>query len=155
MATNKLWIATPYFVPDEQFVSALQLAALRGVDVRVLVPGLTDNRMVQISGWSFVEELEKVGIKTYRYTNGFMHQKVMLIDDFYCTIGTANFDNRSFRLNFEITMGFADAEFAARVRKMLEGDFASATEVNSQEFKAGGFWSQFAMRSARLMAPIQ
>ena len=155
LATNKLWIATPYFVPDEQFVSALQLAALRGVDVRILVPGLTDNKMVQISGWSFLEDLEKVGIKTFRYTNGFMHQKVMLVDDRYCTIGTANFDNRSFRLNFEITMGFADAEFAGRVSKMLEADFGNAVEVRAVEFAKGGFWSQFAMRCARLMAPIQ
>jgi cardiolipin synthase len=128
---------------------------LRGVDVRILVPGLTDNKMVQISGWSFLEDLEKVGIKTFRYTNGFMHQKVMLIDDIYCTIGTANFDNRSFRLNFEITMGFADAEFANRVSKMLAADFAKAEEVHAKEFSQAGFWSQFAMRCARLMAPVQ
>jgi cardiolipin synthase len=155
MATNKLWIATPYFVPDEQFVSALQLAALRGVDVRILVPDLTDNKLVQYSGWSFLPDLEKVGIKTYRYKKGFMHQKVTLIDDLYCTIGTANFDNRSFRLNFEITMGFADANFASRVRKMLEIDFANAEEVRAQEFSQRGFWTQFAMRGARIMAPIQ
>lgn len=155
MATNKLWIATPYFVPDEQFVSALQLAALRGVDVRVLVPDLTDNKLVQYSGWSFLPDLEKVGIKTFRYKKGFMHQKVMLIDDLYSTIGTANFDNRSFRLNFEITMGFADAEFASRVSNMLEADFKNAEEVHSREFQQRGFWTQLALRSARLMAPIQ
>jgi cardiolipin synthase len=101
--TNKLWIATPYFVPDERFVSALQLAALRGVDVRVLLPANIDNKLVQLSGWSYVDELEKLGVKISRYTNGLMHQKVMLIHDLYATIGTANFDNRSFRLNFEIT----------------------------------------------------
>ncbi|HUS36648.1 MAG TPA: cardiolipin synthase [Verrucomicrobiae bacterium] len=155
LATNKLWIATPYFVPDEQFVSALQLAALRGVDVRILVPDLTDNKLVQYSGWSYLPNLEKAGIKTFRYKKDFMHQKVVLIDDLYCTIGTANFDNRSFRLNFEITMGFADGEFAGRVRKMLEADFANAEEVHSQEFEQRGFWTQFALRGARVMAPIQ
>jgi len=68
-------------VPDEQFVSALQLAALRGVDVRVLLPAKTDNKLVQLSGWSYLAELGKVGIKVYRYPKGFMYQKVAFIDD--------------------------------------------------------------------------
>jgi cardiolipin synthase len=154
-ATNKLWLASPYFVPDEQFVSALQLAALRGVDVRVLLPDQIDNKLVQLSGWSYVDQLEKVGIKIYRYSKGLMHQKVMLIDDLYSTVGTANFDNRSFRLNFEITMAIADAEFAVQVRRMLEQDFANSKMVKAQELKARGFWFRFAVRCARLMAPIQ
>jgi len=154
-ATNRLWLASPYFVPDEQFVSALQLAALRGVDVRVLLPDKTDNKLVQLSGWSYLDELEKVGIKVYRYQKGLMHQKVTFIDDLYCTIGTANFDNRSFRLNFEITMAFADAEFAGQVRRMLEQDFADAKPVKAQELKDRGFWFRFSVRCARLMAPIQ
>jgi cardiolipin synthase len=154
-ATNRLWLASPYFVPDEQFVSALQLAALRGVDVRVLLPGKIDNKLVQLSGWSYLDELEKVGIKVYRYQRGLMHQKVMFIDNLYCTIGTANFDNRSFRLNFEITMAFADAEFADQVRRMLEQDFANAKPVKAQELKDRGFWFRFSVRCARLMAPVQ
>lgn len=154
-ATNRLWLASPYFVPDEQFISALQLAALRGVDVRVLLPDKIDNRLVQLSGWSYLDELEKVGIKVYRYQKGLMHQKVMLIDDRYCTIGTANFDNRSFRLNFEITMAFADAALAAQVHQMLEQDFADAKLVQARELKARGFWFRFAVRCARLLAPVQ
>ena len=154
-ATNRLWLASPYFVPDEQFISALQLAALRGVDVRVLLPDRIDNKLVQLSGWSYLDELEKVGIKVYRYQKGLMHQKVMFIDDLYCTIGTANFDNRSFRLNFEITMAFADAEFAGQVRRMLEQDFADAKPVQAQELKDRGFWFRFSVRCARLMAPVQ
>lgn len=154
-ATNRLWLASPYFVPDEQFISALQLAALRGVDVRVLLPDKIDNKLVQLSGWSYLEELEKVGIKVYHYEKGLMHQKVILIDDRYCTIGTANFDNRSFRLNFEITMAFADAEFSSQVRQMLEEDFANSKVVKAQQLKDRGFWFRFAVRGARLMAPIQ
>ncbi len=154
-ATERLWLASPYFVPDEQVISALQLAALRGVDVRVLLPDKIDSRLVQLSGWSYLDELEKVGIKVHRYTAGLMHQKVMLIDDDYCTIGTANFDNRSFRLNFEITMAFADAEFAARVQGMLEEDFARSKPVTVAQLKEKGFWFRLAVRAARLMAPIQ
>jgi len=154
-ATNRLWLASPYFVPDEQFISALQLAALRGVDVRVLLPDKIDNKLVQLSGWSYLDGLEKVGIKVYRYEKGLMHQKVMLIDDRYCTVGTANFDNRSFRLNFEITMAFADAEFSSQVRQMLEQDFTNSKLVKAQELKDRGFWFRFAVRGARLMAPVQ
>ncbi len=154
-ATKRLWIASPYFVPDEQFVSALQLAALRGVDVRVLVPDKTDNTLVNLSGWSYVPELERAGVKLYRHQKGFMHQKVTVIDDEYCTIGTANFDNRSFRLNFEITIAVADTAFAGQVQRMLEQDFADAREVHTREYEKSGFWRRLAIRGARLMAPIQ
>jgi cardiolipin synthase len=154
-ATHRLWLASPYFVPDEQFISALQLAALRGVDVRVLLPDKIDNKLVQFSGWSYVGELEEVGIKVYRYKKGLMHQKVMLVDELYCTVGTANFDNRSFRLNFEITMAFGDTDFAGKVRQMLEQDFVDSQLVTARELEERGFWFRFAVRCARLMAPIQ
>ncbi|MCC6233403.1 MAG: cardiolipin synthase [Verrucomicrobiales bacterium] len=155
LAKKRLWIASPYFVPDEQFITALQLAALRGVDVRILIPEQADNPLVQYSGWSYLEELEKTGVRTFRYTKGFMHQKVVVIDDDYSTIGTANFDNRSFRLNFEITMAVADREFTGRVIRMLEDDFAQARAVDAHELQSRGFWFRFAVRAARLTAPIQ
>lgn len=154
-ATRRLWIASPYFVPDEQFISALQLAALRGVDVRIIVPDRSDNKLVELSGWSYVEELDRVGIKFYRHQQGFMHQKVMLIDDDACTIGTANFDNRSFRLNFEITMAIRDRAFAGEVGRMLEHDLSESRLVSVSEVRDRGFWSRFVIRAARLMAPVQ
>jgi len=154
-ANKRLWVASPYFVPDEQFISALQLAALRGVEVRVLLPDKIDSKLVQLCGWSYVEQLEKAGIEVYRYKKGLMHQKVMFIDDLYCTVGTANFDNRSFRLNFEITMVFADADFAGKVRQMLGKDFGESQRVTAQELKERGFWFRFLVRCARLMAPVQ
>lgn len=154
-ARNRLWIASPYFVPDEQFISALQLAALRGVDVRVLVPDKSDNKMVELSGWSYFAELDRVGIRFYRHQKGFMHQKVMLVDDAVCTIGTANFDNRSFRLNFEITLGVLDREFVGQVATMLEQDLADSRLVSSSEVDAQGFWKRLVIRICRLMAPLQ
>ena len=154
-ATSRLWIASPYFVPDEQFITAVQLAALRGVEVKILVPRKSDNLLVGLSIWSYLEELEAVGVEFYEYTRGFMHQKVTLIDDRACTIGTANFDNRSFRLNFEITIGIADEEFAGRVREMLEADFASATRITSADLRAHSFPFRFAVQAARLASPVQ
>lgn len=154
-ARRRIWIASPYFVPDEQFISALQLAALRGVDVRILIPDKADNFLVQLSAWSYLEELETAGVKTFRYTKGFMHHKVVVVDNSYCTIGTANFDNRSFRLNFELTMAFADREFTEQVAGMLEKDFSHSRLATTVEFRAHGFWYRLAVRAAMLLSPIQ
>lgn len=151
---KRLWIASPYFVPDEQFITALKLAAVRGVDVRILIPDKTDNRLVQLTGWSYLEELEQAGIQLWRHLPGFMHQKVVLMDD-TCTIGTANFDNRSFRLNFEITMAIESPEFTQQVEAMLTADFAQARLSKAQEVTDRGFWFRFATRASRLMAPVQ
>jgi cardiolipin synthase A/B len=131
------------------------LAALRGVDVRILVPEKSDNVLVQLSAWSFLQPLEKCGVQVLRYTKSFMHHKVMVVDDDYCTVGTANFDNRSFRLNFEITIAAADAKLSREVADMLEKDFAAAVPMRAQELEARGFWFRFAVRVARLTAPVQ
>jgi cardiolipin synthase len=155
LAKQRLWIASPYFVPDEQFISALQLAALRGVDVRILLPDKSDNLLVQLSAWSYLEDLEKAGIKVFRYTKGFMHHKIVLVDEGYCTVGTANFDNRSFRLNFEITVAAADSDLARQIATMLERDFDHARPTPAAELKARSFWFRFAVQAARLTAPIQ
>jgi cardiolipin synthase len=155
LAKKRLWIASPYFVPDEQFISALQLAALRGVDVRILIPDKSDNRMVQLSTWSYLKELDEVGVKMWRYTKGFAHQKIVVVDDEYCTVGTANFDNRSFRLNFEISMAFADRDFAGQVAAMLENDFAESRPMSMEELNASSFWFRFGVNAARLSSPVQ
>ena len=132
-AQKRLWIASPYFVPDEQTVSALTLAALRGVDVRILLPEKADSLLVHLSSFSYLRAAEKAGIKIYRYTDGFLHQKAMLVDDDTSAIGTANFDNRSFRLNFEITLLFKDANFASEVEVMFEqnGSVKELTHENA------------------------
>ncbi|RYG27774.1 MAG: cardiolipin synthase, partial [Burkholderiales bacterium] len=155
MAKTRLWIASPYFVPDEQIMSALQLAALRGVDVRILMPRKPDSELVRLSAFSYFEEGEKAGIKFYHHQRGFMHQKVILIDERYSTIGTANFDNRSFRLNFEITMGISSPAFAKEVEAMLLKDFDESVPVSSQVLTDGSPWFRLKVRVARLLAPIQ
>ena len=136
-------------------MTALQLAALRGVDVRILVPEKSDSRLVNFSGWSYLPELERAGIRSFRHRKGFMHQKVMLIDDTVATVGTANFDNRSFRLNFEITMVIVDRAFAQDVEAMLLKDFGDSVETFAKDLEKKGLWFRVAVRFARLMAPVQ
>jgi cardiolipin synthase len=153
-AKRRLWIATPYFVPDEQIMSALELAALRGVDVRILVPALNDNTFVRLCMYSFLPKCERAGIKVFRYDKCFMHQKVLVADDDISAIGTANFDNRSFRLNFEITMIVQDEAFAARMVEMLQGDMQHATPVAATELTSASLPFRIAVNVTRLAAPI-
>ena len=154
-AKSRLWIASPYFVPDEQFISALQLAALRGVDVRILIPKNPDSSLVRLSNFSYLEETVKVGIRWFRYSSGFMHQKVLLVDDDFATVGTANFDNRSFRLNFEITMAFYEKAFAEKVATMLLQDFERSRLVSLKEVTRSSWWFRLKVGIARLLSPIQ
>jgi cardiolipin synthase len=154
-ATERIWIASPYFVPDEPVVSALQLAGLRGVDVRILIPNKADHLGVYLAAFSYLDEAGSTGVKFYRYLDGFLHEKVMLIDRSFATIGTANFDNRSFRLNFEITAVIADQDFAAQVECMFEDDFATSRLMDPGEYDRKPWWFRFGVRLARLTAPVQ
>ncbi len=153
-AKTRMWIASPYFVPDEQFISALQLAALRGVDVRILLPARSDNPLVHLSSFTFLPELEKSGVQIWRYKAGFLHEKALLMDEIG-GIGTANFDNRSFRLNFEITILFSEPSAVAAVEKMFEADFARSTRATAANYTARPWWFRLAARTCRLMAPVQ
>jgi cardiolipin synthase len=154
-AEERIWIASPYFVPDPPVVAALQLAGLRGVDVRILIPDKPDHLGVYLAAFSFLDEAGRTGVKFYRYLDGFLHEKAMLIDRSVATIGTANFDNRSFRLNFEITAVIVDEEFASEVEQMFEADFAKARLMEPGEADDKPWWFRFAVRLARLTAPVQ
>ncbi|MGH8320341.1 MAG: cardiolipin synthase, partial [Gammaproteobacteria bacterium] len=103
-ARTRLWITTPYLIPDEAAFTALKLAVLRGVDVRILIPNRADHFIVFNASSLYAHEAVSAGIKVYRYQPGFLHQKVLLIDEDAAAVGSANLDNRSFRLNFELTV---------------------------------------------------
>jgi cardiolipin synthase len=153
-ARERVWIASPYFVPDLQILSALKLAALRGVDVRILLPEKADHRIVYLASFSYYQNTLPLGISIFRYTAGFMHQKVFLIDSRCAAVGTANLDNRSFRLNFEITLLNYDSSFISEVEAMLSSDFARSQPVTMEEYSRRPFLFKLAVRSARLLAPI-
>ena len=152
-AKKRLWIASPYFVPDEGVIAALQLAAKRGVDVRLVLPGRSDNILVWLSSYSFLPDVIPAGVKVYRYTQGFMHHKVLLCDD-AVAIGTANFDNRSFRINFEITL-VAEGTIDEAVVEMMRRDFERCHGASLADFERRSWWFRTAARVARLMSPIQ
>ncbi len=151
----RLWIASPYFVPDEGVLTALQAAAIRGVDVRILIPERADHLLVWLSAFSYYESSIPYGINLLRYHNGFLHQKVMLVDERLAAVGTANLDNRSFRLNFEITAFSTDRKFVGEVTAMLEKDFTHATAAKVEDITGKPFLFRAACRAARLFAPVQ
>jgi cardiolipin synthase len=153
-ATRRIWIASPYFVPDEAVIGALQLAGLRGVDVRILIPENPDHYLVYLAAYSYFAEASHTGVKFFRYRHGFMHQKVMVIDDRVAAIGTANMDNRSFRLNFEVTAFVADSAFTASVERTFLEDFAGSREMVEADYRDRSWWFKLRVRIARLMAPI-
>ena len=155
VANERIWIASPYFVPDEGVQQALRLAALRGVDVTILIPEKPDNILIYLSVYAFVPGILKAGVKILRYQKGFLHQKVFLVDDDLAAVGTANMDNRSFRLNFEITAIVDDREFASEVEAMLLEDFSHSNEMLIEEVEAKPLWFTILVRAAYLSAPVQ
>ncbi len=152
-AKERLWIASPYFVPDTDILSALKLAALRGVDVRLLVPDRPDHLAVWLAAFAYFDEVRETGVKVFRFRDGFMHQKVILIDDDIASVGSINLDNRSCRLNFEITLIGAGHGFAADVAAMLEADFAECTLMESG-FAELPLRLRMGASFARLLAPV-
>jgi len=127
LARERVWIETPYFVPDQPIVMALQTAALRGVDVRLLLPGRSDLPLVLHAGRSYLDELLAAGVRAFEVQDVMPHAKTVTIDGIFSTLGSANMDQRSFRLNFEANLFFYGAEVAVE----LEQDFLSlCSEAN-------------------------
>jgi cardiolipin synthase len=155
LAQKRLWIASPYFVPDEPTLAALKAAALRGVDVRILLPGRPDHYLVYLSAYSYYQELKVAGIKLYRYQKGFMHQKTILVDTALAGVGTVNLDNRSFHLNFEAMTFVSQGQLIAAVASMLKNDLADSRLVELASYDHKPFWFKLLVRSARLLAPLQ
>ena len=153
-AEHRVWIASPYFVPDGRVLGALQLAALRGVDVRVLMPRKTDNALFRFVPYAYLPDVEQAGVKIYLYDHGFMHQKVLLVDDDYAAVSTANLDNRSFRLNFEVTVLAEDPRFCRDVEAMLESDFERSSRLSREDLTGHGPLFRLATQVTRLLSPI-
>ena len=153
-ARERLWLSTPYFVPDQSVLAALQLAVLRGVDVRVLIPSRPDHRTVFLASTLHAHHALRAGIRMFRYQPGFLHQKALLIDHDSAAIGSMNLDSRSFRLNFEVDALVVDRAFAAEVAAMLEADFSRSLAVDEREYLGAPYLRRVAMHVARLFDPL-
>ena len=153
-ARERVWLSTPYFVPDHSVRAALQLAVLRGVDVRVLIPARPDHRTVFLASTLHAYHAVRTGIRMFRYQPGFLHQKALLIDHDSAAIGSMNLDSRSFRLNFEVSALVVDAAFAGEVETMLTTDFSHAHAIDEREYLDAPYLRRVAMHVARLFDPL-
>ncbi len=153
-ARKRLWIVSPYFVPDTDIRTALFAARLRGVDVRIMLPDNPDHALVWLASMAHADSMVQHDVSVYRYTDGFLHQKVVLMDDAMATVGSVNFDNRSFAINFEITLWFTDVETIAGVDAMLIEDFESCRRVGVSEVNSRPWALRLATQAARLLSPV-
>lgn len=152
MARQRVWLTTPYFVPTQPAVMALTSAALRGVDVRVLVPERADSRVVSAAARSYYDEMMAAGVKVWEFRGRMLHSKTLLVDDDCSFVGTANFDNRSFRLNYEVCALVYGPTLAQSLQTAFRADLRQSRRV--PEKRKLPLWRRFADSFARLFSPV-
>ena len=153
-AKKSIYIETPYFIPDESILIALKSAALSGVDVRIVFPKIADHKMVNNASYSYFDDILKSGGKVYLYTKGFIHSKIMTIDDKIASTGSANMDLRSFMLNFEINAFIYDKKIVERMNKDFFEDLNNSEELTLEEFSKRKLGKKVRESIARLFSPI-
>ncbi len=154
MAKKYIYIQSPYFIPDASFMDTLRIACLSGIDVRIMIPNKPDHIFVYWATYSYVGELMKAGAKVYIYENGFLHTKMIVIDDEASTVGTANIDIRSFKLNFEVNAFIYDRETSHQLAETFEEDMKLSTELTLEIYERRTLYIKFKESISRLLSPI-
>jgi cardiolipin synthase A/B len=153
-ARQRVWIATPYFIPDGAIVSALASSAMRGVDVRLLLPERTDHPLVDRAGESFLPGLLEAGVRVFRYEAGMLHSKLVAVDGQWGTLGSANMDIRSFRFNFELNLLILSPTVARRLEEIFERDLQRSSAYTRARVAAASLRHRLATAACRLLAPL-
>lgn len=154
MAKKEVLITTPYFIPGGSILDGLTMAALSGVSVKLLVPGITDSVIVNKAARSYYGELLTAGVEIYIYRKGFIHAKTMVIDNFVSIIGTTNLNHRSFNLDFEVNANIYDAAFSEKLSKVFYADLRDAEKINIERWKTRPAYLKLVERLARLLSPV-
>ena len=152
--TDRLWMTTPYFVPDEALLAAITSAALRDCDVRLLVPKQGDSRLVDLAARSYFPELLEAGVRIYEYEPRFIHAKTMVCDFDVAIVGTANLDNRSFRLNFEVAAIVFGETANKTLGEAFTRDLLDAREILRSDYDRQPFKARLGQAGARLISPL-
>ena len=153
-AMREVSLTTPYFVPTESLTVAMELAAMRGVDLKIVLPGRSNHRVTFHAGRSFYTDLLKAGVDIREYQPGIVHAKTLIADSQIALVGSANMDLRSFRLNFEVHALVHDATTAIRLRETFEDDLAKSRRVDLEEWGARGWGGRVKEGAARLVSPL-
>lgn len=153
-AKKSVWLATPYFIPDEDILTALRVAAMSGVDVRILFPAKADKKLPFLASHSYFQSLLDVGVKIFEYEKGFLHSKLLIADGEVATIGTTNMDMRSFHLNFEVNALLVQTDSIAKLVKEFERDLLFAKLIEKEVFMKKRLFVRFMESAARLFSPL-
>ena len=153
-ATDHIYISTPYFMPGESLLTALKVAALSGIDVRIMLPSRSDSKIVYWASRSYIAELLEAKIKVYLYNKGFNHSKIITIDNRFSSIGTANMDNRSFEDNFEVTAMIYDRNMTDRLESRFLADLDGCTRLTYRRWATRSRTDMFKESVARLFSPL-
>ncbi|WP_214892165.1 cardiolipin synthase [Exiguobacterium sp. H66] len=153
-ARSSVYIASPYLIPDEDLMTALKTAAMSGIDVRILLPSFPDHKVVFYASRSYFDDLLQAGVKIYEYNKGFMHSKVIVVDDAIATIGTANMDLRSFHLNFEVNAFLYGTNSVHELTRDFYDDFSHSTQVDRHYFSQRSFSQRLIESVSRLFSPL-
>ncbi len=154
LATDSVYIQTPYFIPDESIMDALRMAALSGIDVRIMMPCKPDHMFVYWAGYSYIRQLLDAGVRAYTYDTGFIHAKTIVVDRVAASVGSANWDVRSFRLNFETNVIMYDRQIASELKSIFERDLLVSTELTRERFAALPRTIQIKQSVSRLFSPL-
>jgi cardiolipin synthase len=153
-ATEYVYISTPYLMPTSDIMTALKTSALGGVDVRIIVPGLSDSITPKWGTNSFIEELLEAGVKIYFYKAGFTHSKVIVVDDVFSSVGTANLDFRSLETNFEVNAMIYDEEIARTLTGHFLDDQAKSEQVILEDWIKRPRLNKIKESFARILSPM-
>jgi len=153
-AEEHIYVETPYFVPDDGILEALRVAALSGIDVRIIIPGNTDHLFVYWASMSYLGELLEAGVRCYQYEKGFIHAKALFIDGVVASIGTANMDIRSFDLNFEVNAFIYDSEYTKELEADFIRDLDDCIEITREWYDNRKWWFKLKESLARLISPM-
>ncbi|RIW32716.1 cardiolipin synthase [Bacillus salacetis] len=153
-AKESIYIQTPYFIPDASLLDSLRIAALSGIDVRIMIPNKPDHMFVYWATFSYIGEMLKAGARIYIYENGFIHAKTIVVDSKISSVGTANIDVRSFRLNFEVNAFIYDIELSRELGSIFLKDIHLSRELSTEEYLKRPLWIRFKESISRLLSPI-
>ena len=153
-ARRRIWITSPFLIPDTAIQTALRTAVYRGVDVRLLVPRKTDAPLTQTAGRSFYPALLSTGVRIYEYLPGILHAKLWIFDGDLASVGSANLDTRSFKLNFETTCFLGGRDLTRRLADIFERDLLQSEEITLEHLKARGAASKILESATHLLAPL-
>lgn len=154
-AEKRVWLVTPYLVPDKSLQMALKTAALSGLDVKILIPNKPDHFFVYWASRDNIQELLEAGVKIYTYEEGFIHSKILLVDDVCASVGTANFDIRSLEINYEVNAFVYDQEIVEQLAQDFRMDLEYSKEIILEEHKMRPYFEKFLEAMARIVSPLQ